>query len=306
MGYLRPVSARVSCSYDCHLNRTPPSSMPGTDYACGFGTEVLCGDDGWVTRVVTSTGSASGRQVYVRFTDGREAAYIHLSRTIYVSAGDRVSRGSVLALSGASGFGKENGYAAHLHVTLWVGVAWNSRTLDFDKFVGAESGAGGGGVSPFPPPSSDDALLRRREEDGMFIKAASYADVYKVDSVWNEVYPLGQARMRVCGASEAAFATTGKLVIEGYDSVLSAMAADAGYGLPMPTAPRDDLEVIMIQDGGAITYALWGPGFWDDTEGLDPAVEAQVANGWASIYGNAKNLTYAEWDRRKAIGTGGS
>lgn len=163
--------------------------------------------------------------------------------------------------------------------------------------------AGGGSV----PVLTDLApLKRRREEDGMYTKAASFPDVYKIDTVWSGAYPLGQVRMRLCGAAEASFANTGGLTVEGYDSVLQQLASDAGYGLPLPTVKRDDLEVIMIQDGGAVTYALWGPGFWDDTEGLTRQAAADLANGWARLYGNATNLTYAEWADRRRVGTGGS
>lgn len=135
--------------------------MPGTDYACAFGTPVLSAESGTVTRVIRSTASASGRQVYVRLDDGREVAYIHLSSTIYAVPGRRVGRGDVLALSGASGFGKEWGYAAHLHVTLWAGAAWSSRMLDFDTFVGPSGGTAGGGGVPINPDKRRDYDMAR-------------------------------------------------------------------------------------------------------------------------------------------------
>jgi hypothetical protein len=171
--------------------------------------------------------------------------------------------------------------------------------IDWAPFEMPATAGGSAGFIDLAP------LRRRREEDGMYISAEGYTDVYRVDTVWSEAYPMGQVRMRVCGPSEASFANTGGLTVKGYDTVLKQLASDAGYGLPLPTVKRADVEVIMIQDSGAVTYALWGPGFWDDTEGLSPADAASVANGWARLYGNAKNLTYAEWADRKRVGTGG-
>lgn len=165
--------------------------------------------------------------------------------------------------------------------------------------------AAGGATSPATP-TPDTALLRRRKENAMYVSGTSFPDVYAVEGVTNEVYPKGQARMRVCTSQEADFARTGGLVIQGYDTSLQALAVVTGYGLPMPTDKREGLEVIMIQDGQALTYALWGPGYWDTTEGMSRDTATQVANGWARLYGNAKNLTYAEWADRKRVGQGGN
>jgi hypothetical protein len=170
--------------------------------------------------------------------------------------------------------------------------------------ISAPGASGGAAVNPVTP-TPDLALLRRRKENAMYITGTSFPDVYAVEGVTNEVYPKGQARMRLCTPQEADFARTGGLVIQGYDTSLTALAEVAGYGLPMPTGKREGLEVVMIQDGQALTYALWGPGFWDTTEGMTREAAMQVANGWARLYGNAKNITYAEWADRKRVGTSG-
>jgi hypothetical protein len=166
-------------------------------------------------------------------------------------------------------------------------------------------GSASGGATDAVTPTPDTALLRRRKENAMYISGTSFPDVYAVEGITNDVYPKGQALMRVCTAPEANYAITGGLVIKGLDTSLQAIATVCGYGLPMPTKQRDDAEVIMIQDGDALTYALWARGFWDTTEGMKREDAIAVANGWARLYGNAKNLTYAEWEDRKRVGTAG-
>lgn len=200
--------------------------MPGTDFGCSFGTPIGCGDNGVVTRVITSTASASGRQVYVRFDDGREAAYIHLSKTIYVRPQQRVSRGQTLALSGASGFGKEYGYDPHVHVTLWVGVAWNSRFLDFEQYMDGSGGSGGGGGGWVPP--IDYGLLRRQKEDNMFVRGAS--NPFVIYATYTDA--KGRPRMRLCGPNEAACAVAGNLAITADDTTLTNLGIEGRYGLP--------------------------------------------------------------------------
>lgn len=146
----------------------------------------------------------------------------------------------------------------------------------------------GGGSSPF----IDYALLRRQKEETMYIKGTSFASVYAVFTDAN-----GQVRMRPCLPAEQSYANTGGLTVTGYDTTLTQLAADTGYGQAIvPTVASPGLEVIKIVDGENVTYALFGPGYWDET--TDP----EVANGWARVYNNATNLTYAEWDDRKAIG----
>lgn len=156
MGYLRPVDAPISCTWQCHKDRPTPSSMPGTDYACAYGTPVLSGDNGTVTFVNHKNTGASGRGVDVRFDDGRTAAYIHLSADIRVKVGQRVSRGQAVALSGASGYGKDWYYGPHVHVTLWSGVPWQSANIDFENYVGA-----GGALEPTQRRAS--TVVNRRE-----------------------------------------------------------------------------------------------------------------------------------------------
>lgn len=135
--YQRPVDAPISCSWACHLDRDPPSSEAGTDYACAYGTPVRAVAAGTVTYVKHSTSGAMGRVAEYRLDDGRDTRSIHLSE-VWVDVGQRVERGQQIALSGASGFDSDWGYAAHLHHTLWPGPAWAAPTIDFERYVGEE------------------------------------------------------------------------------------------------------------------------------------------------------------------------
>lgn len=144
MAYQRPTATtQVSSSWQGHRDRTPPSTEPGTDYPCAFGSRIVAAEAGRVVEVKTTTTTATGRFVTVDLDDGRRVRYLHLSR-VTVTIGQRVARGELLALSGASGFGREWGYGAHVHVTLWARQAYTfgrNATLDFERYVGTPTPA---------------------------------------------------------------------------------------------------------------------------------------------------------------------
>jgi murein DD-endopeptidase len=73
-----------------------------------------------------------------------------------------VRRGDLIGLSGASGFGSDWGYGAHVHQTLWPGEAWAAPTIDFELYVGDEP-------PPEPPPEPPD-----EEDEEMTMKGAYY------------------------------------------------------------------------------------------------------------------------------------
>jgi murein DD-endopeptidase MepM/ murein hydrolase activator NlpD len=135
MGYVRPVDAPVSASWQDHKDRTPPSSEPGTDYACAYDTPVRCAGDGYVTDLTTSTAGGTGRFLTVDLDDGRRVRYLHLASHA-VGIGWRVGRGQIIAHSGASGFGNNWGYAPHLHTTLFPYHAYDfDQTQDFEQYI---------------------------------------------------------------------------------------------------------------------------------------------------------------------------
>lgn len=138
------VTRGVSDDFDAHRNRRPPSTNPGTDIVCGYGEIVWAVGDGVVTSITNDTNSAAGRYLTIALDAGGYAEQkLHLSR-ILVSRGQRVSQFTPVAHSGASGFGSEYGYGAHLHQTLRL----NGSNVDFEKHVGSGSAPAGGSASP--------------------------------------------------------------------------------------------------------------------------------------------------------------
>lgn len=139
MGYQVPTIAPISSSWQDHKNRRPnPSTEPGTDYACAYGSTISAAGAGRVVDVDHNPDGAAGRRVTIDLDDGRRVSYIHLSQ-ILVSVGQRVSRGQALAKSGASAWGSEWGVGAHTHTTLWGSQAYVFRTdatLDFERYIG--------------------------------------------------------------------------------------------------------------------------------------------------------------------------
>lgn len=134
-----------------HRNRNPPSPEPGTDYAAPYGTEIACAAAGTVYNLQSAPNGGTGRFVEVRLDDGRAVRYLHLSE-IYVQVGYRVSRGAILAASGASGNGSNWYYGAHVHVTLLP--TWTTplnQSIDFQLYVGDDD-------NPTPPEEPDVPL----------------------------------------------------------------------------------------------------------------------------------------------------
>lgn len=151
--YLRPCGdVRISSSWQGHKNRNPPSGEPGTDYAVPTGTPIQAATDGVIVDRKDSTGTATGRYLALRATDGNYIRYLHLQSSA-VRLGERVARGQVIAYSGASGFGSETGYGAHVHVSLWIGGTPSqlgfTNSVDFENYVVP---------STTPPPDSEDPV----------------------------------------------------------------------------------------------------------------------------------------------------
>ncbi|QNN98086.1 lysin A [Microbacterium phage Fede] len=141
-GYLRPTTTpTISCSWQCHRDRPTPSTEPGTDFACAYGSSLVAPEDGVIVDIKTTTSGATGRFVTIDLNDGRRVRLLHLSRVL-VNSGQKVVRGQEVAKSGASGFGKEWGYGAHVHTTLWDRHAYSfgkNATMDFVPQMGADN-----------------------------------------------------------------------------------------------------------------------------------------------------------------------
>ena len=107
MPYALPAGdVPVSDTWQGHKNRNPPSSEPGTDYACAYGTILVAAASGTIADLKTSNGSATGRYVTIDLDDGRRTRYLHMSE-IWVGVGQRVNQGDHVGKSGASANGSD-------------------------------------------------------------------------------------------------------------------------------------------------------------------------------------------------------
>lgn len=127
-------------SFVGHESRDPPSVNPGSDYApLSIGHDVWAVADGVVTDSDNSNAGSGGRTVHIDHPAlGTGSDYLHLSDATIVSAGQTVTQGQVIAKSGASGFGSDNGYGAHLHISYRtvMGHAYtNFNSVDFDALI---------------------------------------------------------------------------------------------------------------------------------------------------------------------------
>jgi murein DD-endopeptidase len=158
MAYAYPDGTYVSADWASHKNRTPPSSEPGTDYGCAYGTPILAPAAGLVRYVQTSPSGGTGRYVWLDLDDGRSARALHLSQ-VDVKAGWRVSKGQRVGLSGASGNGSNYFYGPHLHQTLLPTTTTPlAQSIDFEKYVGTTPAP-----APAPPkPKEDEDMFRAK------------------------------------------------------------------------------------------------------------------------------------------------
>lgn len=176
MGYVRPVdptNGRMS-SYRAHKLRVPPSSEAGVDYYCPIGTPIRAAGPGRVVAIAGGIMPATGRFLTIDLEDGRRVRYLHLSRWA-ASINQRVDKGTIVAYSGASGYGSEffgarsvgsiplNTGGPHVHTSLFPRHLYTfSTTLDFELYVDQGSTAGDAS-RPFPTPTieseGDEAML---------------------------------------------------------------------------------------------------------------------------------------------------
>ena len=91
------------------------------DIAAYQGTDIYAAKAGTVTMVKTTGGY--GKQLIITHADGTQARYAHCSQ-LYVSAGDTVEQGDVIAAVGQTG----NATGPHLHFEVLInGSAVNPR-----------------------------------------------------------------------------------------------------------------------------------------------------------------------------------
>lgn len=172
MSLILPVGPRRMSSFAAHQRRGTPSSEPGTDFYCPIGTPVLAPDDGYIYGWGNSITPATGRWVGVAMDNGMAMRALHLSK-VHRTTG-RVTRGEVLGLSGASGYGEEDWSwnvaetgGAHTHVTLWpthtIRYGYDSNgnpySINFMDYAGASGGTGDDDMSA----AAEEAIFQIRD-----------------------------------------------------------------------------------------------------------------------------------------------
>ncbi|MBD5394765.1 MAG: M23 family metallopeptidase [Lachnospiraceae bacterium] len=115
--YIKPISGgRLSSSFGRRNAPTKGASTyhKGIDWATPTGTAVVASSGGVVAKA--GWGSGYGYVVYINHPDGRQTRYGHLSKVL-VSAGQTVSQGQKIALSGNTGVST----GPHVHFEILVG-----------------------------------------------------------------------------------------------------------------------------------------------------------------------------------------
>ncbi|WP_282205712.1 M23 family metallopeptidase [Kitasatospora fiedleri] len=107
-GYVAPAPGSVTTGYKVAGSSWSSGYHTGIDFPVSTGTSLKAIANGTV--VSAGNGGAYGNQVVIKLADGKYAQYAHLS-SISVSAGQSVTAGQQIGLSGATG----NVTGPHLH-----------------------------------------------------------------------------------------------------------------------------------------------------------------------------------------------
>lgn len=120
MSLIRPVSGSISSRFGS-MSRVRSGVHTGLDIASSYGTKVKAAAAGTV--VFSGYKGSLGKMVAINHGNGVMTYYGHCS-SLYVSAGDKVSQGSVISAVGSTG----NSTGPHLHFEVRVnGVAYNPQ-----------------------------------------------------------------------------------------------------------------------------------------------------------------------------------
>ncbi|QES09504.1 LysM peptidoglycan-binding domain-containing protein [Streptomyces venezuelae] len=118
-GWVAPVSGGMSTPYRASGSMWSSGYHTGVDFMASTGTTVLAVGPGTVYSA--GNGGAYGNQVVIQHADGTFSQYAHLS-SISVSAGQTVTGGQQIGLSGATG----NVTGPHLHFEMRTGPEYGS------------------------------------------------------------------------------------------------------------------------------------------------------------------------------------
>ena len=138
--YRYPVNEPIQISDDYNEHVARNSGEPGTDFYNAAGTPVFAVESGVIRLVKRDSSTARGRVVELNTNDGAYFAYLHL-QSIWsgLTVGSTVTRGQYLGAMGGSGYGVDNYYGVHLHLTMWTGPTTTrppyNQTVDFELYL---------------------------------------------------------------------------------------------------------------------------------------------------------------------------
>ncbi|MFE2748030.1 peptidoglycan DD-metalloendopeptidase family protein [Streptomyces scopuliridis] len=118
-GFSAPVDGPTSTPYRASGSSWSSGYHTGVDFSASSGTPVKAVSDGTV--VTAGWGGSYGNQVVIQHSDGMYSQYGHLS-SLAVSAGQSVSAGEQIGLSGSTG----NSTGPHLHFEIRTGPEYGS------------------------------------------------------------------------------------------------------------------------------------------------------------------------------------
>ncbi|MFF5701009.1 peptidoglycan DD-metalloendopeptidase family protein [Streptomyces sp. NPDC012794] len=118
-GFTAPVTGGVSTQYRASGAMWSSGYHTGVDFIARTGTTVKAVGAGTV--VSAGWGGAYGNEVVIKHADGKYSQYAHLS-SLSVSAGQSVTGGQTIGLSGATG----NVTGPHLHFEIRTGPSYGS------------------------------------------------------------------------------------------------------------------------------------------------------------------------------------
>jgi len=156
-------SVRVTYCRDFRGGRWTYDGHLGTDFACPVGTPIVAAAPGVVLRVASEL-DRGGLKVCVDHGEGLFTTHNHLSRAL-VEPGERVARGQVVGLSGASG------------VEFLLLFPWVAPHLHYNVWLNGEP------VDPFA--TEDEVSLWRRRNDPVPSSGGADGDARFAPSPWN-------------------------------------------------------------------------------------------------------------------------
>lgn len=108
---------RITSTFQAHLNRTPPSTAPGTDFGADWGEPVFAPCTGTIN--AARWWGAGGRALWIHWSNNPRGVRVylaHLSSIVTVDF-ERVEAGDLVGFVGSTG----RSTGPHLHMSLKLG-----------------------------------------------------------------------------------------------------------------------------------------------------------------------------------------